>query len=68
VIRDFEAASGVRVPYEIAPRRPGDVAVCYADAARAKEELGFMAEYDIRRMCEDSYRWQKQNPKGYKDL
>ncbi len=68
VIRNFEAASGVRVPYEIAPRRPGDVAVCYADAARAKEELGFMAEYDIRRMCEDSYRWQKQNPKGYKDL
>lgn len=68
VIRNFETASGAKVPYEIAQRRPGDVAVCYADAERAKEELGFVAEYDIKRMCEDSYRWQKLNPKGYKGL
>ncbi len=68
VIQNFEAASGAKVPYEIAPRRQGDVAVCYADATRAKEELGFVAEYDIKRMCEDSYRWQKRNPKGYKSL
>ncbi len=68
VIRNFEMASSAKVPYEMAPRRPGDVAVCYADATRAKEELGFVAEYDIKRMCEDSYRWQKLNPKGYKGL
>lgn len=68
VIKNFEMASGAKVPYEIAPRRPGDVAVCYADATKAKQELGFVAEYDIRRMCEDSYRWQKLNPKGYKGL
>lgn len=66
VIKNFELASGAKVPYQIAPRRAGDVAMCYADATRAKEELGFVAEFDIKRMCEDSYRWQKQNPKGYR--
>jgi UDP-glucose 4-epimerase len=66
VIKNFEIASGAKVPYQIAPRRAGDVAMCYADATRAKEELGFVAEFDIKRMCEDSYRWQKQNPKGYR--
>lgn len=66
VIKNFEKASGAKVPYEIAPRREGDVAECYADASRAKEELGFAAKYDIFKMCEDSYRWQKNNPKGYK--
>lgn len=67
VIQNFERASGAKVPYQIAPRRAGDVAMLYADATRAKEELGFEAEFDINRMCEDSYRWQKQNPKGYRE-
>lgn len=66
VVRNFSEASGVNIPYEIAPRRAGDVAECYADPVRAKEELGFEAQYDIKRMCEDSYRWQKNNPNGYK--
>lgn len=66
VVKNFEKASGIKIPYEIAPRRAGDVAECYADATRAKEELGFVAQYDILKMCEDSYRWQKMNPLGYK--
>lgn len=66
VIDNFEKASLAKVPYKIVGRRAGDVAKCYADASRAKEELGFTAKYDIKRMCEDSYRWQKNNPKGYK--
>lgn len=65
VISNFEEASGAKVPYKIAPRRPGDVAMCYADATRAREELGFVAQYDIKKMCESSYKWQKMNPKGY---
>ena len=66
VVQNFSEASGIDIPYEIAQRRAGDVAECYADPARAKEELGFAAQYDIKRMCEDSYRWQKKNPNGYK--
>ncbi len=66
VVKNFSEASGVNIPYEIAPRRAGDVAESYADPERAKEELGFEAQYDIKRMCEDSYRWQKNNPNGYK--
>ena len=66
VIKNFSEASGVDIPYEAAPRRAGDVPAYYADPARAKEELGFEAQYDIRKMCEDSYRWQKNNPNGYK--
>lgn len=66
VVKNFGEASGVDIPYEIAPRRAGDVAEYYADPTRAKEELGFVAQYDIKRMCEDSYRWQKNNPNGYK--
>lgn len=65
VISNFEEASGAKVPYKIAPRRPGDVAMCYADATRARDELGFVAQYDIKKMCESSYKWQKMNPKGY---
>lgn len=66
VVRNFSEASGVNIPYEIAPRRAGDVAEYYADPSRAKEELGFEAQYDIKQMCEDSYRWQKNNPNGYR--
>ena len=65
VVKNFEAATGVKVPYVIKERRPGDVAACYADASKAKEELGWEAQYGIREMCEDSWRWQSQNPNGY---
>ncbi len=61
----FEKASGQEIPYEISPRRPGDIATVYADSALAKELLGWEARYDIDRMCEDSWRWQSQNPEGY---
>lgn len=65
VIKAFEDASGVSIPYQLAPRRPGDVAACYADASLASQALGWQAQYDIQRMCEDSWRWQSQNPTGY---
>ncbi len=66
VVEAFEKASGQSVPYVIAPRRAGDIAKCYADASYAKEVLGWEAEKDLRQMCEDSWRWQRQNPHGYK--
>lgn len=66
VIQNFSEASGIEIPYKITERRPGDVDAYFADATRAKEELGFEAQYDIRKMCEDSYRWQKKNPNGYR--
>ncbi|MCL1886850.1 MAG: UDP-glucose 4-epimerase GalE [Betaproteobacteria bacterium] len=65
MISAFEKASGRPVPYRIVPRRPGDIAECYADPALAKELLGWQAKYDIDRMCEDAWRWQKNNPNGY---
>ncbi len=65
VVAAFEKACGKKVPYEIKPRRPGDIATCYADAAKAKAELGWEAEYGIERMCADSWRWQSKNPNGY---
>lgn len=65
IVKNFEEASGVKIPYVIKPRRAGDIAVCYADAAKAKEELGWTAERDLHKMCEDSWRWQKNNPNGY---
>lgn len=63
----YEKASGRPIPYEIAPRRAGDIAAVWADPALAKAELGWQAEYDIERMCADSWRWQSQNPNGYKE-
>ena len=65
IVKAFEEASGVKIPYEITPRRPGDIATCYADASLAKKELGWEAQYGIKEMCEDSWRWQKNNPEGY---
>lgn len=65
IVKNFEKASGVKIPYEIKPRRAGDIAECYADPARAKEELGWVAKYDILRMCEDAWRWQSNNPNGF---
>jgi UDP-glucose 4-epimerase len=65
VVRAFEDASGRRIPYEIAPRRPGDAASCYADPALAQTLLGWKASRDLAAMCRDAWRWQSQNPKGY---
>ncbi len=67
VLKAFEKACGKTIPYAIKPRRPGDIATCYADASKAKAELGWEAEYDIERMCADSWRWQSNNPNGYED-
>ncbi|PGV48383.1 UDP-glucose 4-epimerase GalE [Bacillus sp. AFS037270] len=67
IVAAFEKASGVDIPYKIVDRRPGDVAVCYADASKAKKELGWTASKGIAEMCEDSWRWQKNNPNGYED-
>lgn len=65
VVKAFSKASGREIPYKIAPRRPGDIATCYADPKKANEELGWKAEKGIEEMCEDSWRWQSNNPKGY---
>ncbi|MBB3194459.1 UDP-glucose 4-epimerase GalE [Roseateles terrae] len=65
LVNAFAKASGREIPYEIAPRRPGDVAACYADPALARERLGWTAKYDLARMCEDSWRWQSRNPNGF---
>jgi len=67
VVQAFERASTQAVPYRIAPRRPGDIAMCYADPAMAQRELGWRAEYDLDRMCVDAWRWQSGNPDGYAD-
>ena len=65
IVKNFEAATGVTIPYSIKARRPGDIATCYADASLAHEELGWDAQYGIKEMCEDSWRWQSSNPNGY---
>lgn len=67
LVHAFEEATGVHIPYEIAPRRAGDPATVYADCSKAKRVLGWEAELDTRRMCEDTWRWQKNNPNGYVD-
>ncbi|MGL5693685.1 MAG: UDP-glucose 4-epimerase GalE [Peptostreptococcaceae bacterium] len=66
MVRAFSEASGKIVDYKIVDRRPGDVARCYADPTKANEELGWYAEYGLKEMCEDSWRWQSNNPNGYK--
>ena len=65
LVQAFENASGVKVPYSIVERRPGDPAKVYADATKAKNLLGWTAKYDINKMCEDNWRWQHNNPNGY---
>lgn len=67
IVKNFEAATGVKIPYSIKPRRAGDIATCYSDASLAKKELGWEAKNGIREMCEDSWRWQKNNPNGYEE-
>ncbi|MFN6997347.1 MAG: UDP-glucose 4-epimerase GalE, partial [Aquincola tertiaricarbonis] len=63
--RAYEAASGRPIPYDIVARRPGDIDACYADPTLAKELLGWTAQHDLARMCEDSWRWQSLNPNGF---
>ena len=65
IIKNFEKACGKEIPYKITPRRPGDIDMCYADPAKAKEELGWEATRSIDKMCEDAWRWQTKNPNGY---
>jgi len=65
IVAAYERATGIKINYKIAPRRPGDIDECYADATKAKELLGWTAKFDIERMCEDSARWQRLNPDGY---
>jgi UDP-glucose 4-epimerase len=65
MVRTFEQASGKPVPYQVAPRRSGDIAACYADPAQAWALLGWKAERDLEAMCADAWRWQCGNPNGY---
>ncbi len=65
IVKAYEKACGKSIKYEIKARRPGDIATCYANPEKAREELGWEAMYDIDRMCQDSYRWQSMNPNGY---
>ena len=64
VVHAFEKANEVKIPYQILPRRPGDIAVCFADAGKANMQLGWQATRNIDDMCRDSWRWQKKNPNG----
>lgn len=65
VVKAFESASGVKIPYKIEARRPGDIDTCYSDPTKAKEVLNWTAELGIKEMCADSYNWQHNNPNGY---
>ena len=65
IVKSFEAATGKAVPHKIVDRRPGDIATCYADATKAREILGWEAQYDMVDMCRDADRWQTMNPNGY---
>jgi UDP-glucose 4-epimerase len=65
MIRAFEAASGRTIAYQIKPRRPGDIAECWAEPHKARDELGWQAERGLERMMVDTWRWQSQNPNGY---
>ena len=65
LVEAFEKANGVKIPYAISERRAGDVATCYADSSKAKEQLGWEAEKTIEDMCKDSWNWQSNNPNGY---
>ncbi len=65
MIHAFEKACGKKLPYEIKPRRAGDVPACYASSKKAEKDLGWKAEYDLEDMCRDQWNWQKNNPNGY---
>ena len=63
----MEKAVGKPIPYKIVDRRSGDIAICYADSTKAKEELGWEAQFDITRMCQDAWHWQSEHPNGFDD-
>jgi UDP-glucose 4-epimerase len=65
VVKAYAKASGREVPYQVVPRRPGDVAACYADPSLAAQALGWRAQHGLDRMCADSWRWQSLNPQGF---
>ena len=65
VVKTFIRVNGVDIPYEIKPRRAGDIATCYCDPAKAERELGWKAQFGLEEMCRDSWNWQKNNPNGY---
>lgn len=67
LVKAFKKASGVDIPYKIVDRRAGDIAMCYADPTKAETELGWVAKYDVDKMCKDSWNWQSKNPNGYKE-
>jgi len=67
MVKAFGKASGREINYKIVERRPGDIAECYADPTKAKEELGFTATHNLDDMCRDAWKWQSDNPKGYKE-
>jgi len=67
LVKTFERVNGVKIPYEIVARRPGDIATCYADPTRANTTLGWFAKLGLDEMCRDAYNWQKKNPNGYSD-
>ena len=67
MVKAFSKACGHEIKYEIKPRRAGDIAECYADTTKAKEVLGWSAQYDIDTMCQDSWRFQSMNPDGIND-
>ncbi|KDE46007.1 UDP-glucose 4-epimerase GalE [Geobacillus sp. CAMR5420] len=68
LVSAFEKVTGIKIPYKIVARRPGDVAICYADPTKAKEELGWVATRGIEEMCRDAWRWQSNNPNGYESV
>ena len=65
LVHAFEKASGRTIPYVVDPRRPGDIAICYADPTKARTQLGWQAQRSLDEMCLDSWRWQSMNPNGY---
>ena len=67
LVRTFEAVNGIKIPYQIDPRRPGDVATCYSSAEKAYKELGWKAKYGIEDMVRDAWNWQKKNPNGFEE-
>ena len=68
LVKGMGEATGSPVPYEISPRRPGDVATVYADPTTARELLGWEAQLGVKEMCDDTWRWQSTNPYGYKEV
>ena len=65
MVRTFQEVNGVKVPYEVVPRRPGDIATCYADPGKSEKVLGWKACHTLADMCRDSWNWQSKNPMGY---